>query len=192
MTFFRASQRDLLTAFFSLAATLLHTLCCLLPLYASFAAALERSLAWNAARPYLLAVQALIFLYCIVRILAAYPKLLRVRIYIVSALVSLPGIGLGLRDTFRSPEQEQATHILDNLKYQESVTIEFRQEPDLTGVKEALGNLPGVKWRHTEWNEDGLIVHYHSGMISQERILQALAENGFHVKNQVSDAAAED
>ncbi len=192
MTFFRVSRRDLLTAFFSLAATLLHTLCCLLPLYASFAAALGRSLIWNAARPYLLAVQALILFYCIIRIIAAYPKLPQARIYIVSALVSLPGIGLGLRDTFRSPEQEQAIHILDNLKYQESVTITFRQEPDLPGVKNALANLQGVKWRYTEWNEDRLIVHYHSGMISEERILQALAERGFHVKNRTGDTTTED
>ncbi len=192
MTFFPASRRDLLTAFFSLAATLLHTLCCLLPLYASFAAALGRSFIWNAARPYLLVVQSLILLYCVIRIIAAYPKLLRARIYIVSALVSLPGIGLGLRDTVRSPEQEQAIHILDNLKYQESVTIPFRQEPDLPGVKEVLANLQGVKWRHTEWNEDGLIVHYHSGMISEERILQALAERGFHVENRFRETTTGD
>ncbi len=179
MRFFRTSHRDLFAAFFSLTAALLHTICCLLPLYTSFAVAFGKSFVWKTAQPYLLAAQVLVLLYCIFRIVAAYPKPFKARIYMISAVIGLAGIGLGMRDTIRSREQAQAVRILENLKYQESVTLAFPGRPELPEIRQALTSLKGVRWEKTAWGTHGLTVHYHSGMVSEEQVLRALAREGY-------------
>lgn len=179
MMSFRANQRGFLLAFFSLTATLLHGFCCLLPLYTSFAMTLGRSILWKSAQPYLLAVQALLSLYFIVRLVKARKNRSRVRMYWISLLISVAGIGLGLRESIRTKEQEQTIRILENLRYQESVALSFRHKPDLAELKMVLAEVKGVKWRKTVWEEGKLIVHYHAQQVSEEKVLQALRESGY-------------
>lgn len=182
MTHYRTLSRDLIPAFFTLIATALHAICCLLPLYTSFALMLGNSAWWGAVRPYLVAAQFVLLVYGVLRIFTVYPDLLRARVYIASVVISVLGILLGMRDVVRSPGQEQTKHILDNLKYQETVSLAVRSDADRLAVGQTLSALDGVKWKRTEWWGNQVIVHFHSGVISEQEIVQALLAAGLPVE----------
>lgn len=178
MTPFHIRPQGALLAFLSFTATLLHGFCCLAPLYTSFAMTLGRGVLWKSAQPYLLAMQVLFTLYFIVR-LRDHKSRSQARMYWISLLISLVGIGLGLREPALTKEQEQTIRILENLKYQESVALSFTDKPDLPELKTVLAKVKGVKWRRTVWEEGKLIVYYHTQLVSEEKVLQALRESGY-------------
>ncbi len=179
MTFFNTRQRGLLPVFFTLTASLLHSICCLLPLYASFAMAFSRSVFWRAAQPYLLVIQVLLLFYFVGRCVKERRSRGKVTLYSLSILISLAGIGSGLRELPVSREQKQTIRILENLKYQESVTLAFPVQPDISRVKKLLAGMEGVRWQKTAFEDGRLVVHYHSGIVSEEEILTLLAQNGY-------------
>lgn len=185
MTFFNARQRGLVPVFLTLTASLLHSICCLLPLYASFALAFSRSVFWKSAQPYLLVAQVLLLFYFVNRGVKERRSRGKVTLYGLSILISLAGIGLGLRELPVSRKQKQAVHILENLKYQESVTLVFQREPDISQVKKLLSGLEGVRWQKTAFENGTLIVHYHSGLVSEEKILTLLVQNGYQFERVV-------
>lgn len=179
MTFFNARRSGLMPFFLTLTTSLLHSICCLLPLYASFAVAFSRSVIWRSAQPYLLGMQVLLLLYFVARAVKERRNRNKFILYGLSIVISLAGIGFGMRELVVSREQKQTIRILENLQYQESVLLILPGNPDISRIKQLLAELEGVRWQKTAFENGRLVVHYHSGLVSEEKVLTLLVQNGY-------------